>query len=235
MNIQLGETLARLRNLSKLSQKNAAEKLADYGFNLTNKTIYNWEKGLAKPGVEQFLALCDIYRVDDIWWEFAGEHRGPLTGLNEAGRKRAREFIDLLFHIDMFRDDPPEESEFDGTLRLLPLYDIAVSAGTGTFLDESGYEMIEVPAYVPQSAGFALRIRGDSMEPLYQDKQIIWVREQQVLDSGEIGVFYYDENAYCKKFSNTEDGIFLCSLNDAYDDIEIGSDGDFRIIGKVVA
>ena len=35
-------------------------------FQSDEQNTYNWEKGLAKPGVEQFLALCDIYRVDDI-------------------------------------------------------------------------------------------------------------------------------------------------------------------------
>jgi len=141
----IGDTLAELRRAKKLMQKDVAARLSAHGIRVSAKTIYNWEKGLAQPNAGQFLALCDILGVEDVLWCFSGVHRGPYSGLNQAGRQKAREFIDLLFHIDMFRDDPEELIEAP---RLLRLYDIPVSAGSGNFLDDSGYEMIAAPDYI---------------------------------------------------------------------------------------
>ena len=232
MTVSIGNTLAELRRGKRFMQKDVAAKLSAYGFSVSSKTIYNWEKGLAQPSIPHFLALCDILGVDDVLWRFAGIHRGPYSGLNQDGRQKAREFIDLLFHIEMYRDDPVELSE---TPRLLRLYDIPVSAGTGNFLDDSGYEMIEAPGYVPSSADFALRVSGDSMEPLFQDGQVVWVKEREVLSSGDIGIFIYFDDVYLKKLVTDGSKAYLKSLNPKYEDIEIKDDFGFRTIGKVVS
>ena len=232
VNISIGNTLAELRRVKKFMQKDVAAKLSAYGFSVSAKTIYNWEKGLAQPSIPIFLALCDILGVDDVPWRFAGVHNGPYAGLNQAGRQKAREFIDLLFHIDMYRDDPEES---DTTTRLLRLYDIPVSAGTGNFLDDSGYEVIEAPGYVPAAADFALRVSGDSMEPLFQDGQVIWVKEQKALSSGDIGIFIYSDNVYLKKLITDDGKAYLRSLNAEYEDIKINEDFGFNAIGKVVS
>ena len=232
MDISIGRRLAEFRRAKKFMQKDIASKLSRYGFTVSSKTIYNWEKGLAQPSIPIFLALCDIFGVDDVLYRFAGIHKGPYAGLNQAGRQKAREFIDLLFHIDMYRDDPEENID---TSRLLRLYDIPVSAGTGNFLDDSGYDMIEAPDYVPDSADFALRLYGDSMEPLFQDGQVIWVKGQDVLSSGEIGIFTYSNEVYCKKLIVDGDKTYLRSLNPEYEDIEIKESFGFNTIGKVVS
>ena len=258
MEISLGATLAELRRAKKLTQKALAAKMGEYGFAVYNKTIYNWEKGLAQPSVPHFLALCDILGVDDALWTFAGLQRGPYSGLNRAGREKARGFIDLLFHIDMFRERPGVYRESTDMYsesadvrddargihgaaaargvkpRLLRLYDIPVSAGMGNFLDDSGYEMIEAPGYVPADADFALRVSGDSMEPLLQDGQVIWIKQQEILISGDIGIFAYSNDVYCKKLVVDRDRAYLQSLNPEYEDIEIKEDHGFRTIGKVV-
>ena len=241
MEISIGGTLAELRKAKKFMQKDIAAKLSAYGFSVSAKTIYNWEKGLAQPSIPHFLALCDILGVDDVLWSFAGAQRGPYAGLNQAGRQKAREFVDLLFHIDMYKVIPAGLSDLAGAdespataPRFLRLYDIPVSAGTGNLLDDSSFEMIEAPGYVPAVADFALRVSGDSMTPLYQGGQVIWVKEQQSLSSGDIGVFIYSDDVYCKKLVVKSGRAFLRSLNPEYDDIEIKEDFGFRIIGKVV-
>ena len=223
-----------MRREKRLMQKDVAARLAGYGVDVTAKTIYNWEKGVALPNARQFVALCDIFGVDDVLWRFAGIHRGPYAGLNQAGRQKAREFIDLLFHIDMYRDDPKVAEVAAVAPRILRLYDIPVSAGTGNFLDESGYEMIEVPGYVPPNVDFALRVSGDSMEPLLQDGQIIWIKAQEVLNSGDIGIFIYYGDVYCKKLIVKGSSVYLRSLNPKYEDIEVKDDFELRTIGKVV-
>jgi len=232
MNVSIGATLAELRRAKKLMQKDVAAKLSDRGSKVSAKTIYNWEKDLAQPSIQHFLALCDILDVNDVLWQFAKIHKGPYAGLNKAGRQKARELIDLLFHIDKYRDDPDEDAEMT---RLLRLYDIPVSAGAGNFLDDSSYEMIEVPGFVPASADFALRVSGDSMEPLFQDGRIVWIKAQEALDSGDIGIFIYSGDVYCKKLIADGGRAYLRSLNPGYEDIEINEGLGFKAIGKVVS
>jgi len=274
MNIQLGATLSELRKGKKLMQKELAAKMSVYGFAVKAKTIYNWEKGISQPSIPYFIALCDILDVDDVLWRFAGIPKGSYAGLNRNGRQKARDFIDLLFQIDAYKDfavvgdsgvGAGEVSEGDvdsggrrysesgsrqsnlqkndnlnhpgesyESPRLLRLYDIPVSAGTGNFLSDSSYEMIEAPNYVPIAVDFALRVSGDSMEPLLQDGQVIWVKEQDVLDSGDIGIFTYSDDVYCKKLIADGRKAYLRSLNSAYEDIEILEDYGFSVIGKVV-
>jgi len=246
MDISIGTTLSGLRKSKKLMQKDVAAKLAAYGFKVSSKTIYNWEKGLAQPSIPHFIALCDILDVDDVLWQFAGIPKGPYAGLNRTGRQKAREFIDLLFKIEEFKLVSESDSldisgdnitELDSAYpppRLIRLYDIPVSAGSGNFLDESSYTEIEAPSYVPVAVDFALRVSGDSMEPLILDGQVIWVKEQEVLDTGDIGIFSYSGDVYCKKLIADGRRAYLRSLNSSYQDIEIKDDFGFKVIGKVI-
>lgn len=114
--------------------------------------------------------------------------------------------------------------------RLLRLYDVPVSAGAGNYLEDGRHEMIEVESTVPESADYAVRISGDSMMPRFVDKQIVFVHEQSVLDEGDIGIFYLNNEAYIKKLGKG----CLISLNPAYAPILLQEYDTFKVLGKVV-
>lgn len=119
-------------------------------------------------------------------------------------------------------------------VRSLPLYSLAVSAGTGQLLDGEDYEMVDVGREVPEGANFGVRVAGDSMEPEFHDGQTVWVRQQRSLMTGEIGIFLYDGSAYLKQLVVTGDRLALHSLNPDYSDIVISPDLPLRVLGKVV-
>lgn len=114
--------------------------------------------------------------------------------------------------------------------RFLRLYNIPVSAGLGNYLASDDYDVIEVDNTVPNTADYAVRVSGDSMMPRFVDKQIIFIHEQSVLEEGEIGIFYLNNDAYMKKFERG----YLVSLNPAYEPIPIKDYDDFKVFGKVV-
>ena len=114
--------------------------------------------------------------------------------------------------------------------RLLPLYDLPVSAGRGNYLDQGEQELIEVDSTVPSTADYALRVSGDSMLPRFIDQQIIFVQEQPALNEGEIGVFCLNNDVYLKKLGRGQ----LISLNSSYEPIPIQEYDDLRVFGKVV-
>ena len=119
-------------------------------------------------------------------------------------------------------------------LRTLPLYSLAVSAGTGQFLDGEDYEMVEVGQEVPEGSNFGVRVAGDSMEPEFHDGQTVWVRQQRSLMTGDIGIFLYDGSAYLKQLVALKDSMALHSLNPAYADIVISPELPLRVLGKVL-
>jgi repressor LexA len=115
---------------------------------------------------------------------------------------------------------------------VLPLYFLPASAGTGTALDENTYcESIEVRATKASlGADYAIRVSGDSMEPKFEDGDILLVRRQNEVAVGELGIFVADGEGYFKRFL----GEYLRSFNPQYKDIWIENFAEFRCCGKVI-
>jgi XRE family transcriptional regulator len=111
-------------------------------------------------------------------------------------------------------------------------YDHATSAGTGQYLNDVRVERIELPVDV--DADFVIPIKGDSMEPDYQDGDLVFIQTSVDLNDGVIGVFNYNGEAYIKQLVIDEDQAYLHSLNPEYKDMPITPETDFRIIGEVV-
>ncbi len=84
--------LRNLRTSSGLSSEEVVEKLKNRGIDISTKTLYGYESGVSTPRVNTFIALCDIYNVDDIMGEFGFSSKVKLaTGDSE-------------WHIDMYND-----------------------------------------------------------------------------------------------------------------------------------
>ena len=118
--------------------------------------------------------------------------------------------------------------------RVLPLYALAVSAGTGEFLDGDDYDTVEVGEDVSPRADFGVRISGDSMEPRFVHGQIVWIKRQETLLPGEIGIFLFNGSGYCKRLERSGDTVALVSLNPRYAPIRISAGDELRVLGKVV-
>ena len=115
--------------------------------------------------------------------------------------------------------------------RILPLFDLPVSAGTGMLLDVETAEDITVSDNArTREADYALRISGNSMEPHYRDGDILLVQETDTIEFGELGIFMLDGNGFFKVFG----GDRLYSLNPEYGDILLKDFNDVRVAGKVI-
>lgn len=228
--MRTNEVLRELRHSSGLSQVETAEFLTARGSAVTQRAVSKWELGSTQPSTEQFLLLCELYRVRDVLEVFRGKS-GLLGGLNAAGRQRALEYVRLLEGSAEFALQQQVRQRTQA--RMIPLYDLPVSAGTGQFLDSAEYELIEADDTVPPTATFAVRVSGDSMTPRFVDRQIVYVRQQQTLKRGECGIFLLNGDAYCKLLTG-EKGPELKSINPKYSPIRVGDADEFRVLGKVV-
>ncbi len=229
---KLGSILASHRKEKKISQIELAEQLEHYGISVSNAAISAWEKDSSVPNANQFLALCKILGITDIYNEFIGFNPDDaLAKLNEEGKAKALEYIGLLLLSEQFQKKEATIIPFRRTIKWSLLQS---SAGTGEFLDDENFETIEVGEEVPAEADFGLALNGDSMEPRYHDKQAIWVKQTNALNNGEIGIFYLDGKTYCKQLKNDADGVFLVSLNRKYEPIPVAEDSSFKIFGRVL-
>ena len=226
----IGQLLSNRRKELGINQTELAEAMRLRGFPVTNQAVSKWEKGATLPNAKQFLALCEILEIDDVRGEFSCGSEGIFAGLCREGRRLALDYVQLLRDSGRYANRREEPAY----IRSLPLYSLAVSAGTGQFLDGEDYEMVEVGAEVPDGANFGVRVAGDSMEPEFHDGQTVWVRQQRSLMTGEIGIFLYDGNAYLKQLVALEHSMALHSLNPAYSDIVVSPELPLRVLGKVV-
>jgi Predicted transcriptional regulator len=126
--------------------------------------------------------------------------------------------------------DEPSKIVPERILTSIKVFDAAVSAGVGEWLEEGyDYEWAEFEN-VPQGADFALSVRGDSMEPMYSDGDIIFIKKNVLVESGQIGVFNLNGDGYLKQLQ----GNRLVSLNTVYAPIVVNDYDDFYVFGRVV-
>ena len=66
-NNQIGVMLKKYRKLNALSVQDVVVELHEkYGVNVAEKTVYGWESNQAHPTSDVFVALCDIYKINNI-------------------------------------------------------------------------------------------------------------------------------------------------------------------------
>lgn len=89
-----------------------------------------------------------------------------------------------------------------------------VAAGTPIWADEEHDEYIDDNG--TRDADFALRVIGDSMSPLIEEGDFVYVRRQPEVCNGQIAVVLDEDSATLKYFYNHGVGIQLVSHNPAY-------------------
>ena len=235
----IGETLAEYRKTAGYTQIDVAAELTKAGYPIQNKSIYAWEKNKSTPNPTQFLFLCKLYGITDIYSAFIEPNPdNPLASLNDAGKDKVLDYISILgltSEYSISRPNTDNVTVLPSRTRELPLFLLAASAGTGEFLDSEAHEMVIVGSEVPEKASFGIRLNGNSMEPRYMDGQIVWVYRTTELFDGDIGIFYLDGQAYCKKLHKGKGFLELLSFNPDYKPIRIKESSDFKIFGRVVS
>ena len=232
VNNSIGTKLQELRRRLGKSQREMAQALGELGIEVTNQAVSKWENGSSLPNTRQFLALCQILDVTDVQAVFLGHsERGILSGLNALGIKKAEEYAELLRASGLY--DESIEVPVLAEARNLPVY-VLKDGESGNLLERDDYELMKVGDEVPLSANFGVRLSGDSMEPDYHDGDIIWLRQQQELVDGEVGVFVYRGSLYLKRLRDRVGGIRLQSINRSYPDIVVTEPQYLRVLGYAV-
>lgn len=108
-----------------------------------------------------------------------------------------------------------------------------VSAGTGVWVSDEPVEIIKYPVPVPNH-DIALRVNGNSMEPMFHDGDVVFVKKTPEVHHGSIIIIIVNDNAYIKKLYRRGSEVRLISLNPQYEDIILNPDDTIEIIGNVI-
>ena len=111
-----------------------------------------------------------------------------------------------------------------------------VAAGHGTFQEDNLHMEVKLRADdVPESYDTIAKVAGDSMEPLIDDNDLLFIKVTSQVDVNDIGIFQINGKNFVKKLKRDYDGRwYLQSLNNSYEEIHLTEDDDIRTIGEVV-
>lgn len=151
--------------------------------------------------------------------------------LDDAGRETVEYIINKEYdRVARERSATPYSLEAPA-IRKIRLYNIAVSAGTGSYLSGDDYSEISIYSNPrTDAADFAVRVYGDSMMPRYENGDILLVSKSDGVEQGELGIFAINGESYFKKYG----GDRLISLNPAYRDILLNANDEIVCFGKVI-
>lgn len=118
-----GSILRELRQRAGYAIVDAARTLRQHGYEVTNTNISRWENGYNNPSLEQFLGLCALYGVDDVYAVFFKQDlAGVGSHLNKDGLERLEAYRDLLVSSGWFAQEDEQDDPVNRGLRnALPL------------------------------------------------------------------------------------------------------------------
>lgn len=117
----------------------------------------------------------------------------------------------------------------------LNLYGLAQCGPSGSILDGTVLDRIPIATKLlnfKSEDAYLVKARGDSMEPLIKEGDLVIVRKTSTAEDGKVVVCVNDGQALIKKLHFSDGGALLESLNNQYRPF-VASRDDFRIEGEV--
>ena len=111
-----------------------------------------------------------------------------------------------------------------------------VKAGYDYFAEENCIGYINIDKDVTDIENyFALKVTGDSMQPILYENDLVIVHKQDDVESGQVAIILINgDEATIKKIIKHDDYIELQAFNPYYPIRTLTKKDDFKIIGKVV-
>lgn len=219
---QIGEVIKNTRLSAGFTQKQLSELLKR-----PQQTIANWEVGRSQPDANTLFELFQVLGADiNEAFGFNQNKKSPLSEedwsiahayheLDFWGKRVVRSVIadeQARMAAEKESQQAVEPDEDNVVSYPFLLFRQASSAGFGDWADEEYAETVMLVKEPPLGASFIIPVNGDSMEPTYQDGCKVFVRSQNDVRVGQIGIFFMDGKLWIKERGNNE----LISHNDQY-------------------
>ena len=228
MNI-LGSSIKEVRKSKKLTQKKLAELT---GFK--QNTISNHENGNRQLDEKDIRIYAQALEVSpqylfDLAKPSSIEITPTASPIQSIYDQLAppRQGKDLTYTERQLEEQNEEETKINEVSEVISLYQVEVVSETaaacgfnyGFGYDDTDRETIEVDEQPPRH-DIATKVSGDSMQPDYQDGDILYLADKGLTTyNGDLAVIAYGDRSYFKKIYTENGRLRLVSLNDKYEDI----------------
>ncbi|WNF69829.1 XRE family transcriptional regulator [Streptococcus suis] len=239
----LAYNIKEYRKSKKLTQKDLAVLL-----DVAPTAISAWEVGRNKPLMDKIEQMAQIFNIKKS--ELLGEAtptEAPNSLIEQISDKVVQLSTEGQKSVLHFTSELLEREEADRIVQEEPLFKIYFSSATKAGPKGYGYDDYDADyAYTnqePPRHDIATQVDGNSMNPDYQDGDILYLRDYGASHyNGEECVVVIDDKSYFKRLYTTEDGLRLVSTNpdkDTYPDLYIEfppTDGShikiFNVVGS---
>lgn len=244
---QLGDRVRKLREGRNMTQTELSEILGMK----TYTTVSKWEKNENFPKGKDLKKLAEIFNVtSDYLLGLADSKLGKITAQSEKN-----EIISIYDQLEEQRQEKvlnyaKEQLEEQESSNIISIFNKSqddedyitdyveglVAAGHGTFQEDNLHMEVRLRANdVPNEYDTIAKVAGDSMEPLIEDNDLLFIKITSQVDINDIGIFQVNGKNFVKKLKRDYDGSwYLQSLNSGYEEIHLTENDDIRTIGEVV-
>ena len=173
------------------------KELTNY-LKLNNVAFSEWKSGKSKSYRKYLIEIAEFFDVSIDYLVYGKEKSSPAEQLTDDEQELLTYYkeLDLMKKGQvlerakvLFEQSKIPLKELENSV-FIEYYSLPVSAGTGVDLDGCEKGMLEVKkTQLTLEANFALRVSGNSMEPVFHDGDVVLIASQPSVEIGEIGIF----------------------------------------------
>lgn len=222
--IVIGEKIKQYRLANGWTQQELGTKIG-----MSKNAIGNYEKGFRSPKKNTMFDLAKAFSIsiDDLFPPVQKDSASDIQSIyDELEPNRQRK---VITYAEKLRDEQKneEEAKINEVSEVISLYQVEVVSETaaacgfnyGFGYEDTDIETIEVDEKPPRH-DIATKVSGDSMQPDYQDGDILYLVDKGLTTyNGDLAVIAYGDRSYFKKIYTENGRLRLVSLNDKYEDI----------------
>lgn len=240
----IGTKIRELRKNNKLTLEELADALNQKypnTINFNKGKISKWENNKEEPRLSSVKIIADFFDVPlDYFNDTPDSHPEILTIFNQLDEDRQANVVNyatvlLNEQVSMKATTVLEKYRTDDYI--IDYVEGLVAAGHGTFQEDNLHMEVKLRAEdVPESYDTIAKVAGDSMEPLIEDNDLLFIKVTNQVDINDIGIFQINGKNFVKKLKRDYNGgWYLQSLNNSYEEIYLTEEDDIRTIGEVVS
>ena len=222
--IVIGEKIKQYRLANGWTQQELGTKIG-----MSKNAIGNYEKGFRSPKKNTMFDLAKAFSIsiDDLFPPVQKDSASDIQSIyDELEPNRQRKVITYAEKLwDEQKNE--EEAKINEVSEAISLYQVEVVSETaaacgfnyGFGYEDTDRETIEVDEKPPRH-DIATKVSGDSMQPDYQDGDILYLVDKGLTTyNGDLAVIAYGDRSYFKRIYTENGRLRLVSLNDKYEDI----------------
>lgn len=240
----IGTKIRELRKNNKLTLEELADALNQKypnTINFNKGKISKWENNKEEPRLSSVKIIADFFDVPlDYFNDTPDSHPEILTIYNQLEEPKQEKVLDYAKEqleeqknskASSIFDKPQDDEDY-----ITDYVEGLVAAGHGTFQEDNLHMEVRLRANdVPNEYDTIAKVAGDSMEPLIEDNDLLFIKITSQVDINDIGIFQVNGKNFVKKLKRDYDGSwYLQSLNSGYEEIHLTENDDIRTIGEVV-